>query len=192
MRKKILFIISIALFQSCALINTPGFNSGYNRLSAEEKSNILFLNPDEEVPCLNDGRIVAVTSSHMSDLLRKKGNVLLYLWSPHCSSDVCVSLKTIQDFCNKANLNLYVLTEYYTDAFLHNSCLSNPLLSINEVHYKTHYCNLYLKKFMSELLPKHKVRETLVNRIFLFSNGEFVQSYEKIDNVMKNNSKFLR
>ena len=182
--KKILIsgLLSVML-QACVIIHTPGFNSGYKRLMYEEKEQIHFVSSVDEIPHQNDGRIMAITANQLTEMLNNNEKTLLYLWSPHCSSNVCVSLKNIQDFCDKANIHLYVLTEYYTDAFLQNKLLSNPMLSVNEFYYKTSYCNLYMKRFLSELMPKERKQSVSYNRFLLFLNGQYSQSYEKIEEI---------
>ena len=183
MKKILLFLVTTIVFQSCAIVRTPGFNSGYKRLTAEEQKQICFVSSVEEIPNQNDGRIMAVTAEQLSVLLKKKGTTLLYLWSPHCSSSVCVSLKAVQDYCDQANLSLYVLTEYYTDAFTQIEFLSRPMLSVNEFYYKTSYCNSYMKRFLSELIPDDKRESDSNHRFLLFSRGSFVQSYERMEDV---------
>ena len=183
MKKVLVFLVLSFVFQSCAIVRTPGFNSGYRRLTAEEQKRVCFVSSVEEIPVRNDGRIMAVTAEQLSALLKKNDTTLLYLWSPHCSSSVCVSLKAVQDYCNQANLPLYVLTEYYTDAFTQNEFLTRPMLSVNEFHYKTSYCNSYMKRFLSELIPDDKRESDLNHRFLLFSKGSFVQSYERMEDV---------
>jgi len=183
MKKIFIYALLFVLFQSCAIIHTPGLNSGYKRLTDSERRQICFVGSVDEIPDHNDGRIMAITALQMFELLKKSENTLLYLWSPHCSSSVCVSLKTIQDFCDDNNLHLFVLTEYYTNAFQHNEYLSNPMLSINEFYYKTSYCNLLLERFLSELIPKEQLKRISSNRFLLFSNENYSQSYEKNEDI---------
>ena len=183
MKKILLFLVLTFVFQACAIVRTPGFNSGYKRLTAEEQKRVCFVSSVEEIPVRNDGRIMAVTAEQLLALLKKNDTALLYLWSPHCSSSVCVSLKAVQDYCDKAHLPLYVLTEYYTDAFTQIEFLSRPMLSVNEFHYKTSYCNSYMKRFLSELIPDDKRESDSNHRFLLFSKGSLVQSYEKIEDV---------
>ena len=177
-------MVLTSLFQSCAIVRTPGFNSGYRRLTAEEQKRVCIVSSVEEIPDRNDGRIMAVTAEQLSALLNKSDTTLLYLWSPHCSSNSCVSLKAVQDYCDQTMLTLWVLTEYYTDAFPQIEFLSRPMLSVNEFHYKTSYCNSYMKRFLSELLPDDKRESDSNHRFLLFSRGSFVQSYEKIEDVI--------
>ena len=184
MKKVLVFLVLTFVFQACAIVRTPGFNSGYNRLTAEEQKRVCFVSSVEEIPVRNDGRIMAVTAEQLLALLKKKDTTLLYLWSPHCSSSICVSLKAVQDYCNQANLPLYVLTEYYTDAFTQNEFLLRPMLSVNEFHYKTSYCNSYMKRFLSELIPDDKRESDLNHRFLLFSKGSFVQSYERMEDIL--------
>ena len=184
MKKILLFLVLTFVFQTCAIVRTPGFNSGYKRLTAEEKKRVCFVSSVEEIPDRNDGRIMAVTADQLSALLKKNDTTLLYVWSSHCSSSSCVSLKAVQDYCDQANLPLYVLTEYFTDAFTQNEFLSRPMLSVNEFHYKTSYCNSYMKRFLSELIPDDKRKSDSNHRFLLFSNERFVQSYEKIEGVV--------
>ena len=110
MKKFLLYLLVAVTIQSCAIVHTPGFNSGYKRLTAEEQHKICFVSSVDEIPDHNDGRIMAITADQLSVLLKKHENTLLYLWSPHCSSSVCIPLSTIQDYCDKSNLQLYVLT----------------------------------------------------------------------------------
>lgn len=183
MKKILLFLVITFVFQACAIVRTPGFNSGYKRLTADEQKRVCFVSSVEEIPDRNDGRIMAVTAEQLSELLKKNDTMLLYVWSPHCSSSSCISLKAVQDYCDQANLPLYVLTEYFTDAFTQNEFLSRPMLSVNEFHYKTSYCNSYMKRFLSELIPDD-IRESDSNhRFLLFSKGSLVQSYERIEDV---------
>lgn len=183
MKKVLVFLALTFVFQACAIFRTPGFNSGYKRLTADEQKRVCFVSSVEEIPDRNDGRIMAVTAEQLSALLKKNDTTLLYVWSPHCSSSSCVSLKAVQDYCDQANLPLYVLTEYFTDAFTQNEFLSRPMLSVNEFHYKTSYCNSYMKRFLSELIPDDKRESDSNHRFLLFSKGSLVQSYEKIEDV---------
>ncbi len=183
MKKVLVFLALTFVFQACAIFRTPGFNSGYKRLTADEQKRVCFVSSVEEIPDRNDGRIMAVTAEQLSALLKKNDTTLLYVWSPHCSSSSCVSLKAVQDYCDQANLPLYVLTEYFTDAFTQNEFLSRPMLSVNEFHYKTSYCNSYMKRFLSELIPKDQLQSVSHHRFLLFSNEHLVQSYEKAEDI---------
>ena len=113
MKKLLLYLLIAVMFQSCAIFHTPGFNSGYKRLTAEEQEKICFLSSFEEIPDQNDGRIMAVTAKQLSALLTRTENALLYLWSPHCSSNVCIPLSTIQDYCDKSDLNQHPASQYH-------------------------------------------------------------------------------
>lgn len=181
MKKFLLYLLITVTFQSCAIVHTPGFNSGFKRLTSEEQNKICFVSSVDEIPDHNDGRIMAITADQLSVLLKKHENTLLYLWSPHCSSSVCIPLSTIQDYCDKSNLQLYVLTEYYTDALLQSDFLSHTMLSVNEFYYKTSYCNSYMKRFLSELIPGDQKESVFQHRFLLFSKGRFVKSYEKME-----------
>ena len=57
------------------------------------------------------------------------------------------------------------------------------MLSVNEFYYKTSYCNLYMKRFLSELMPKERKQSVSYNRFLLFLNGQYSQSYEKIEEI---------
>ena len=184
MKKVLIFLVITSVFQACAIFRTPGFNSGYKRLTVEEQKRVCFVSSVEEIPDKNNGRIMAMTAEQLSALLKKNETALLYLWSPHCSSSSCVSLKAVQDYCDQAHLPLWVLTEYYTDAFPQNEFLSRPMLSVNEFHYKTSYCNSYMKRFLSELIPNNPDQCVSHHRFLLFSNERFVQSYDRIEDVI--------
>ena len=77
MKKVVIYILLLGLFQTCVIIHTPGFNSGYNRLSDEEQEQICYINSVNEIPCQNDGRIIAITADQLSFLLKKKEKLSL-------------------------------------------------------------------------------------------------------------------
>ena len=60
MKKFLLYLLVAVTIQSCAIVHTPGFNSGYKRLTAEEQHKICFVSSVDEIPDHNDGRIIVV------------------------------------------------------------------------------------------------------------------------------------
>ncbi len=102
MSKNIIYIIVVILFSSCIITNTPGFYSGYSKLTEQEKNNIVFTEPDFDICNLqNDGKIYSTTGTQLQNCILKQQKSLVYIWSPHCSSENCYSLDLMQAFMRK-------------------------------------------------------------------------------------------
>jgi hypothetical protein len=190
MSKNIIYIIVGILFSSCIVINTPeytpGFYSGYSELTEQEKNNIVFTEPDFDICNLqNDGKIYSITGTQLQNCILKQPKSLVYIWSPHCSSENCYSLDLMQAFCEKNGFTFFVISEYYDSEMLKveiTKLKQYPMFSINEKYYKTRYCNRYSMLFVKDLLSDEIFKKDYkFNRYFIFENGKLQSTSFKIE-----------
>lgn len=187
MSKKSVFILLIfTTLSSCVVGDLTGLTSGYKNLSAAEKAKIVTLEEDAAIAELaKSDTIYRMTSQPIENYLKAmQGEVVLYRWSPNCSSSICYSLESVQKLCTQRHQKLIVFTEYFDLPQIEAqnlAVLDFPLFSIHAEFYKTDFCNKYVKRFLADLLNMKKVPDdVLYNRYFLFSDGKFVKSVNDI------------
>jgi hypothetical protein len=174
-----LIFIAIFLLNSCAILNTPGFFSGYNKLNNSVKDKILNFE-STTVDLKNDSLIYFISGVQMNKLLKDRPNVLVYTWAPDCSSESCYLLSAVQQYCFKNNIELFIVTEYFEFDIIEGQYtkeIQNPLFAVDFKHYKTNYCNKYMRLFKEDLLDGQKhTQNDLYNRYFFFSNGKLTKT----------------
>lgn len=165
------------LLLGCSIANTPGFHSGYKKLDASAKSNIVFVT-DEMAVCdlTNDQKIYAVTAAQLLKCLEKNDSSVVYFWSPNCHGESCISLKLAQSYCDTRHYKLYVITEYYDPGKTSPQNVATlPLLSVNHLFYRSDYCNKYTRLFSEELAGNKSLsKDEKYNRFYIFSKGRLI------------------
>lgn|GEM_PF-1345807 len=185
----ILFILlSLLVVQGCVII---GYRNHFSRdLTPEQQSKVVWNTPDERLLSLkNDGRIFAINGKQMQKMVQPHPKAIVYQWSPHCTSEACLSLSAIQTLCDNNSIALFVVTDYFHDAFSQNQVLSRPLFIANEKHYKTDVCHKLEKRFYIDLLGEENynaTKEISWYRYAYFEKGKFVRyirdPYVELDN----------
>lgn len=165
-------------FSGCIITNTPGFYSGYSKLSENEKHNIIFTDTNFDICNLkNEGKIYSISGIQLQNCILKKEKTLVYIWSPNCNSEKCYSMELLQSYCEKNGFSFFVISEYYDMDKMKVEMLKlkqYPMFSINERYYKTRYCNKYFKLFIKDLLTNQIFEEDdIYSNIFIFENGKF-------------------
>ncbi len=175
MSKNIIYIIVVifcSICSSCIITNTPGFYSGYSRLTEQEKNNIFFTEPDFDICNLqNDGKIYAISGIQLQNCILKGQKSLVYFWDPYCLSQKCYSVNLMREFCEKNGLALFVISEYYDIEKMKVDVLKlkqYPMFSINEKYYKTRYCNKYYKLFIKDLLSNQIYKKDNIYSSFFY------------------------
>ena len=87
-----------------------------------------------------------------------------------------------QSYCGENGIELYVVVDYYADAFSQIESIKNPLFSINERHYNTEVTEKLQEIFYKELLGD-KYDKKNYHRFYYFENGEFVRTYDSVNNL---------
>lgn len=159
---------------SCVIVNTPGFYSGYKKLSPEQKQTIAFVDGQENKPlCSMDkpATLYAITAKQLQGCLNENLASVVYFWSPHCHAKSCISLGAAENYCLRHNYKLFIVAEYYDMEQLQLQTNVQPVFFINHIYYKTDYCNKYIRLFTNELLENQHVNKEQKQKRFLFFNG---------------------
>ncbi|HYD21307.1 MAG TPA: hypothetical protein VEB40_07535 [Flavipsychrobacter sp.] len=172
------FLISLLLtFSSCAIVDTPGFYSGYKKLSPAEKEKVVFATDTENV-CIftTSDKVYAVTAAQLVACLRNNDTSVVYIWSPHCHSDICISISAADHYCKKNNYSLYVIMEYYDlPKMTVQKADDVPMYAINHIYYGTDYCNAYQKRFVNDLAKDRELsKEERYDRFMFFKKDRLV------------------
>lgn len=183
MIKKILFILSLCI-TGCASI--PGYNSGYKRLSQENKQKVKRLENKDIDSLKNDGNVYIVRAAQLLDYMKRKERVLVYEWSPHCGADCCVTLDFMEKFCREKGMELLVVIKYYCfDLIPGPAIFSKPLFFIDTQYYGTDICYKYSPRFYKDLSGKSQ-KELNYGRHYYFVNGRFEGMYDQYVTEQKN------
>jgi hypothetical protein len=157
------------------LSELPGFYSGYNRLDDKDKECIVFLGQNEKISdvCTDKKKIYAIDAYQLLEYMKQYDSCIVYFWSLYCSSPVCISPATCQDYCDRNGYLLILVAEYYTfpEMYSFMPLITNPIFSINMNYYKTDYCPRYVNRFTKELLGKEHYKE--YSRYWIFKKGMF-------------------
>lgn len=176
MKAIVITFITSFLFQGCIITNTPGFHSGYKKLTPEERKQIKFLSANEILPNENSKLIFAINAQSLLRSIQQKDTTLVYVWAPHCHSSGCISLISAQQACDNKGYNLVVVAEYYDiEEFSRQPILKNPLFIINHKYYKTDYCPKYSRLFSADLRQGIKLPDsTKYSRYYMFKGSKFI------------------
>ena len=188
--KKILTIITLALaMQSCCIkiIHPSYVEASFMRdLTSEQKNNVYWTSDSTSLSDLtNDGRIYAINPNQMKELLATKEKAIIYRWLPICKSENCTSLSLTQSYCDENGIELFVITDSYTEAFTQIESIKNPMFSIDIACFRIELMDYDDDLFYKELLGD-KYDKKNYSRFYYFENGEFIRTYKNIVEVTKN------
>ena len=102
MKKTLYFLVVSILITSCISISVGGIYNEYNKLTETQKENVVFLDVDKSLEGLNnDGRVYSITGKQLKRELMKQDTSLVYFWSPHCESEICVLVEACQEYASQ-------------------------------------------------------------------------------------------
>ena len=114
--------------------------------------------------------VYAIDGKNLRCCLEQHEKSLVYLWRPKCSSDLCLSLRAVQEYCDARGIELFVVAEYYDAPSMRlNHPVERPVFGVDCDHYATDLTGKYLKVFFNELLGE-KTNVT-ARYYFLFRHG---------------------
>ena len=183
MKKIFSMAVGGSLFlQGCVITNSPGFHSGYEKLTVSERARIQFVPPNQPLAATNGSLCYAVEANNILNSVHKMDTTLVYTWSPVCHSKVCLPLQNVQAYCTRKGYNLYVVAEYYDVQRMDmQPQLKNPLLVINHKYYHSDYCPRYTKLFDYALRRGQAVPDSAKYfRYYLFSGNTFIRAVRTI------------
>lgn len=177
-----LIVISFIFFHGCFITKTPGFYSGYSRLSNEKKGKVNFINDSLKIRNeIDNNKINAVNGYQLKALMNDTSKSLVYYWNPFCSGEFCLPLDVVNNYCQKNSYALFIVADYYTGAIKKLKGQGYfksdvPVFSVNEHHYETRYCNKYKRLFLIDLLGKQEKAVIEKHcRYYLFKKDEFIK-----------------
>ena len=180
----LLVILISLLFSGCFITNTPGFYSGYKKLSEQEKNTIEFTQ-NEQYSFDDTAKIYAITGTQLSELLKKNDSTVVYLYGPNCSSKNCVSIPYANKLCEEKNYKLIVIIEYYNfEVFAAQHINNFNSFAINHFYYKTDYVQKYVRLFKADLLGNYKLpKEKAYYRFLKFNNDKLVNAVYSLEEL---------
>ncbi|MFT4061960.1 MAG: hypothetical protein QM642_06345 [Edaphocola sp.] len=173
---RIILIVLVVLFQvtsqGCFITNTPGFYSGYKKLTKEQQGHIKVYAKDASSHAKED--FISINGVQLREMLKSYGTSVVYMWSPNCHSRVCVPLNALKKHYESMNYQLFVVAEYYD---FEKTKILKPddidMFSVNHKYYGTDYVPLYLKRFKKDLIGS---REVGYERQLFFYRGQLIHS----------------
>lgn len=180
----LLITIITLLFSGCFITNTPGFYSGYKKLSEQEKNAIIF-SEKGQLDIGDTTKIYAITGTQLSELLKKNDSTIVYFFGPNCSSKNCISIKYANKLCEDKNYQLIVVLEYYNfEVFAAQHINNFNVYAINHQFYKTDYVQKYVRLFKDDLLSNFKLeKDNSYCRYLIFNEDRFSKAVCNLDDL---------
>jgi hypothetical protein len=180
MKNSLLLVTIVVLFTQCGSIN--GFYSGYKKLSAVQKNQIIKVNNSSSCDIKNNDKIHMISTEQLRSCLKRNEKSLIYQWSPNCHSDVCILISACQDYCNQNGLELYVIAEYYDwDKMQGQNVAKRPIFTLEHNYYKTDYVLKYNRLFLQDLAPNNPlVGKKEYGRFLFFKKDMLVERRNRL------------
>ena len=169
---KVIVVLTCFLFSGCFITNTPGFYSGYKKLTEQQKNTIAFT--ESEQSNFNDtAKIYAITGIQLSEILKNNDSTVVYFFRPNCSSKNCISIQYANKLCEAKNYQLIIILEYYDFEIFATQNINNfNAFAINHLYYKTDYVDKYVRLFKVDLLGSYELPKDKAYCGFLVFNKD--------------------
>ncbi|MDA9066724.1 hypothetical protein N9K26_02860 [Flavobacteriales bacterium] len=152
-------LIFITLLFSCKLIKieTPGsISNTYPKFLKESNLKVKFNETDICNKVYND-TVYALKGSELKTCLADVKKAIVYIWSPFCKSDACLSIGAVQDYCNENGYDLFVVLETYDSEIINvQRSPTRPYFSIDHLYHESNAMDKHWKSFTKELTIKSK------------------------------------
>lgn len=157
-----------------------GLHSGYNHLTAEQKSRVVDF--DGKAARLHaDGRVYRVTVPQLQDVISKEKDVIVYEFIPFCRSENCVSPAFFEEYCQKKGYRYAIVSVMY-DQLMDYHNLSQPLMVIDTRAYRTKLRTRYQRLFFDELTGTTQEARNY-HSFHRFHQGKYVGTYGKCTDI---------
>lgn len=191
-KKLILGLLIFSIIMGCVVPNFKGLKSDYKKLSQDEKAKVVKFQDELIIKrLLQDDTIYSISSKPIENYISiDKEDVVIYIWSPNCSSPYCYPIEYVQEICSRRDQKLIVIIEYFDMSQIRTQkldVLEFPLFSIDTEFYGTDFCNKYVNLFICDLLNMNELPDEIrYKNYFLFSEGKFVKAINDIVKIEKN------
>lgn len=122
--------------------------------------------------------VVVINGSQLKPCLEQIPLAMVYIWDPLCAGSYCYPPEAVQRFCNKRNITLFVVAEFYEGAKMNEIMfLKKPVFGIDSRYYKTNRAQKYIRGFLEDLKSPHAQTSGLLR----FENGIYIQGVTKLE-----------
>ena len=175
--KYTLSITTMLILNSCIITNTPGFYNGYKNLSEVEKEKVVFSGANLN-QLVNTGQIVVINGIQLREYAQEVDTLVVYQWSPNCSSKSCILISSCQDYCNTNNYKLAVVADYYeTEKMDAQNIGELPILIADHIYYNKYFATSLKKKFYKDFFgTQYEAVKENYNRFYFFYQGKLIGS----------------
>lgn len=126
----------------------------------------------------NDNKVHLINGRDLKKCLNNANKSLVYIWSPKCSSRVCIPLETVQQYAITHNLELFIAAEYYDIEMMNKIYKTKkPLYGIDTEYYQSNVTKKYLSRFLTDL----SVPDTITDRYLFFEGKNYSHSQSELD-----------
>lgn len=170
------FLICIVL-SSCQI---SGLTSGYTHLSKTEQKKVI--DYTGKIDNISDySKVYTVTVKQVREYLLTHKKVIVYNYTPFCSSSFCISPTSLIELCKSKGINVLIISNLYDDVF---KCISKdfPMLIINTKEYKTKWRWKYTESFYFSLTG-YTLKELNYASYHYFLNGTYVKSFNDFKDI---------
>lgn len=190
--KKLSYFLCLAIFvifHSCKINGSfQGLVSHYNKTKKENPNLIVnnskFNSTICELEKSTTPKIFLIKGQDLKKCLNSFEKSLIYIWGPNCKSDICYDLDLIQQECNKLNIELFVVAEYFDSVAMSTEYkVDRPIFGIDTKHYKTNLTSKYVKRFI------YDITDNVINadqRYIYFENGALKKFYRNMNLLFMN------
>lgn len=125
-------------------------------------------------------KVYIINGKQIHDCLARSENAALYFWQPLCHGEFCYAIDVVQRECNKKNLDLYIVSEYYDGESMNRQyTITHPIFGIDIKYYGSSLCDNYVPKFMEDVTGK-KIRNV---KFIVFKNGSVQRIFNRIEEL---------
>jgi hypothetical protein len=186
------FHFQMVLLYSALILSSCTINGSFQGLrsyypdSVEAKPNLFVHLQEGQSICNNseehNNKVIVITAAQLKECLLDKRSIV-YVWGPKCHSTVCKGLNESQHLSDSADVNLFVVDEYYDAELMDlNYRIDHPIIGINTEHYNSEWTKTYLSRFLTELADK-KMKHT-GGRFIVFNDGNMKGRYRTIEDAI--------
>lgn len=190
MRSSLLFFFALSfvalVFTSCTINGSfQGLRSYYPESVQTNPDLFVHLKKDELIcrtpPDLKN-KVVIGSAGNLKECLQLDSSIV-YIWGAKCKSSVCKSLNESQEMANEAEVNHFVVAEYYEAELMDlNYQISYPIMGIDTEYYKSEWTKTYLTRFLTDLTGKKTAHSG--GRFLVFINGVMTGRYRTMEEAL--------
>lgn len=177
-----IFSILLVAFSFTSCVQIAGLTSGYSHLSKQQQEKVVKYRG--RISDIQDYSFVyAVTVEQVKDFVSTHEKVIVYDYTPFCTSDNCVSPEKLKEFCNGKGAELLIISNTYDDLFP-SLTPQIPMLIIDTDEYGTKRRSKYIDAFYHTLLGKSQ-KEINFALYHYFYKGMYLESSRDLEKSRK-------